>query len=148
MCVFFITQRAGGWLAQATVSAVAAVPMLCGASVALPAEVNCTFDLEVSKEGARRLGDHAYRVRDVSGVQVLEQRTANGSWMALGSVAEQSAGGLTTYLHLPDAAEDDYFVSVAVLTVYQDGRAHLFEQRPHGRLHGDAWTTYGKCLPN
>lgn len=122
--------------------------VLCGSvTPALSVEVNCTFNLEVSKEGTRKLADHAYRVRNVGVAAMLEQRTADGSWMDIASVTDQSAGGLTTYIHLPEADEDDYFASVAVLTVYQDGRAHLFQQRPHGRLYGDAWTTYGECWP-
>lgn len=147
MSTFVAISGEGRWFSRVLAGLVAIVSVFACANVAFSLEVNCTFDLEVSKEGTQGLDNHSYRVRNVGVVQMLEQHTGDGSWMDVASVTSHSAGGLTTYLHLPDVDEDDFIASVAVLTVYQDGRAHLFQQRPHGRFYGVAWTTYGECWP-
>lgn len=127
------------WLVAAVTS--------CLAFAAQAAPVNCTFDLETSKDGLRKLGEHAYRVRQEGVREVLEQRYADGIWYSLGSVGYLVGGDFAVYMHLPEAGEQGE--AVRVLTVYRNGNAALTQHNGSwGNLeiqYQSAWTLHGKC---
>lgn len=83
------------------------------------AQVECVFDRLSTVEGLDRLDDYGFRVVGSETGLTLEQRYADGSWIAHGDVQRRDVPDFTVYEHLPLDGRG----TVSVLTVHGSGSA-------------------------
>lgn len=110
------------------------------------ADVTCSFHVRATINEIHKLSDHTFRVREADRVLHLEQRLANGGWLALGTVQRYDSPGFTVFLHLPN--EGRYSGRSRMLTIHQSGHGSLAIH--HGSAGGGsqierAWLYQGEC---
>ncbi|MGK7754380.1 hypothetical protein [Roseovarius sp. C03] len=109
------------------------------------AQVECVFDRLSTVEGLDRLDDYGFRVVGSETGLTLEQRYADGSWIAHGDVQRRDVPDFTVYEHLPLDGRG----TVSVLTVHGSGSASLMQHHNSSgnmRLqYRKAWLYHGEC---
>ncbi|WP_375254738.1 hypothetical protein [Yoonia sp.] len=83
---------------------------------AVSADVTCSFHVRATINEIHKLSDHTFRVREADEVLYLEQRLANGGWLASGTLQRYDSPGFTVFLHLP--AEGRYSGRSRMLTIH------------------------------
>lgn len=123
----------------------AALATLCLSSPVF-ADYACSFVTRSTANGIDKLGGHVFRVVSLErGGELIEQRTADGGWLLIASVAQVRSGAVVVFVDVPSADSSENHS--AVLTIQDGGTALLLVQSVHyGSItQMQGWLYRGSC---